>query len=265
MSKKLAVGAEALVLDVKVGEGAFVTEVAAARELAQLMVAIGERAGKRVAALMTRMEEPLGAAVGDALELGEAVSTLSGRGRSDFAELCEVVAGHMASLGGAARSPEEGRLLAREGLQSGLGLAKLRELVQTQGGDPRVLEDVAGLLQGTESAEIRVKSEGYITTVKAREIGLTVRDLKSIAGDRGHQCGVVLRKKVGDWVGGEAVGTVIAPAGLGDTLERATDRSARAFRVDGSAPRRGALVLGVVVGEAAGGTMRPGPASGERG
>lgn len=265
MCKKLAVGAEALMLDVKVGAGAFMTEMGAAQELARLMVAIGRRAGRQVAALITRMEEPLGAAVGDVVELNEAVSTLAGQGPSDFTELCEVVAGYMVALGGAARDPEEGRLRAREGLQSGLGLAKLKELVQAQGGDPIVLDDVAGLLQGTESAEIRVKREGCITAIDAREIGLAMRDLRSAAGGRRHQCGVILRRKVGDWVETEAVGTVTAPTGLGEALQRASDRSANAFRVGSAAPPRGDLVLGVVIGGAAEGATRRGPASAEQG
>ena len=248
MSKKLAVGADALVLDVKAGGGAFMDEVAKAQELARVMVEIGVRAGKRVTALITRMDQPLGAAVGDAVELGEAVATLTGKGPTDFTELCEIIAGHMLALGGNARDPEEGRIQAREGLQSGVGLRKLKEMVRAQGGDVTVLDDPTRLLAGTESAAVCAAEAGYITGVEARQIGFAIRDLKAAAGDKHHQCGVLLRRKCGEVVGEESVAEVIAPAGLAEAREDAVRAVTHAFRVGAHPAPRAGLVIGVIQG-----------------
>ena len=261
MCKKLAVGAEALVLDVKAGAGAFMTQEEQALELARVMVGIGARAGKRVTALVTRMDQPLGAAVGDVVELEEAVATLSGRGPADFVPLCEVIAGHMLALGGKARDPEEGRAQARDGLQSGAGLSKLREMVQAQGGEAAVLEDLAQLLQGSEQVVVSVPAEGYVTALDARQIGLAVRNLKVTAGPRHHQCGVVLRRKVGDRVARGPVATVLAPIGLRPAMEHAAAAVAQAFRIGARPSVSPPLVIGVIRHDAAGDATPRAPAS----
>ena len=121
MSKKLAVGADALVLDVKAGEGAFMADVARARELARVMVEIGEHAGKRVVALVTAMDQPLGTAVGDVLELQEAIATLAGDGPPDFVDLCALVAGHMLALGDARPTRRKGRSSPARDYEPALG------------------------------------------------------------------------------------------------------------------------------------------------
>jgi len=249
MSKKLAVGADALVLDVKAGAGAFMSEVAKAQELARAMVEIGVRAGKRVTAVVTRMDQPLGTAVGDAVELGEAVATLTGKGPADFAELCEIIAGHMLVLGGKARDPEVGRLQAREGLRSGIGLEKLREMVRAQGGEAIALDDPARLLAGAESTAVYATEAGYVTSVDARQIGFAIRDLKAAAGEKHRQCGVLLRRKHGERVGEEPVATVIAPAGLTEAREEAVQAISQAFRVGARPAPRAGLVLGVIQGD----------------
>jgi pyrimidine-nucleoside phosphorylase len=244
MSKKLAVGADALLLDVKAGTGAFMTDEARARELAETMVDIGRQAGKRVTALVTNMDQPLGRAVGDAVEVIEALETLAGAGPGDFAALCEVIAGHMLALGGVAASPEEGRARAGEGLASGAGLAKLRELVQAQGGSVAPVEDPGVLLHGVPRTEVVAAAPGYITGIEAREIGLAVRDLKAQAGEGKRHCGVLVHMHTGDEPRGRPVATVIAPPG--SDVSAAARRVAGAFRFGAVPPPPSALVMATI-------------------
>ncbi len=137
MSKKIAAGADAIVLDVKCGSGAFMKTPDEARVLAQTMVDIGRNLNRKVIALIGDMDQPLGHAIGNALEVKEAIETLHGRGPADFAEHCLVVAAHMLHLGEKVRSVEEGRALAEKLLADGSGYRKFLELVQAQGGDVR--------------------------------------------------------------------------------------------------------------------------------
>jgi pyrimidine-nucleoside phosphorylase len=250
MSKKLAVGADALVLDVKAGGGAFMDSPEQARELAQVMVQIGVRAGKRVTAIITRMDQPLGAAVGDAVELGEAVATLTGDGPADFTELCEIIAGHMLALGGKAPDPAEGRSRAREALRSGVGLGKLKEMVRAQGGDARVLDDPAQLLAESESLPVSAAEQGYVTGVDARQIGLAIRDLKAAAGERHHQCGVLVQRKCGEAVGQDPVALLIVPSGMTAAAEEAARAISRAFQAGPRPLPQAELVLAVIQGGA---------------
>src|SRR5690606_31773122 len=141
MSKKLAAGADAIVLDVKTGSGAFMPTVEAAEDLARLMVEIGEDAGRDVVALISDMNQPLGHAVGNALEVREAIDTLRGGGPVDFWEHCRVVAGHMVLLAGKAATLEEAEALIDAARADGRGLAKFRELVVAQGGDGGLVDD----------------------------------------------------------------------------------------------------------------------------
>jgi pyrimidine-nucleoside phosphorylase len=243
MSKKLAVGADALLLDVKAGTGAFMTDEARARELAETMVDIGRQAGKRVTALVTNMDQPLGRAVGDAVEVIEALETLAGAGPSDFVALCEAIAGHMLALGGVTASPEEGRARAGEGLASGAGLAKLRELVQAQGGSVAPVEDPGVLLHGVQRTKVPA-APGYVTGIEAREIGLAVRDLKAQAGEGKRRCGVLVHMHTGDEPRGRPVATVIAP--LGSDVSAAARRVAGAFRFGAAPPPPSALVMATI-------------------
>jgi len=247
MSKKLAVGADGIVLDVKAGKGGFMPEVERARELAGTMVDIGRRAGKQVVALVTWMEEPLGKAVGDAAELAEAIETLAGRGPSDFVGLCEIVAGYMLALGGAARGPDEGRMLARQALASGRGLVKLSEMVSAQGGRAEAISDPGALIREAERLPVEVGEEGYVVGIDARRIGLAVRDLKAGAGERKGLCGVLLHKKTGEVVAGEPVATVLRPRGRGDALLGAVTEVKAAFEIGDRRPTRPDVLAAVVL------------------
>lgn len=247
MSKKLAVGAQGIVLDVKVGSGAFMRDLRQARELAEAMVAIGERAGRRVVALITRMDEPLGRAVGDAVEMVEAIETLAGRGPADFLELCEMLAGHMLAVAGAAPDAEDGRAQARAALAQGRGLPTLHAMVAAQGGSATALDDPSVLIGKVEERPVYPPGEGYLTAVEARAVGSAVRGLKEAVGPAARaQCGVLLRAKVGDRVEGQPAATVIAPCGASEALAATVERIERALSVGPEAPVRAPRLAGVV-------------------
>jgi pyrimidine-nucleoside phosphorylase len=237
------------VLDVKAGRGAFMPDVERASELARTMVAIGRQAGKRMVGLVTRMEQPLGRAVGDALELVEAVETLAGRGPGDFSELCEIVAGHMLALGGAAPGPEEGGRLARQALRAGAGVAKLREMVAAQGGQAEALEPPYAALSGpTEAAPVVLEQRGFVVGIDARKIGFAVRALKSLVPEGKQRCGVALERKVGDAVAGQPVAVVQGPRGAGEALTVAAAEVAAAFAVGQERPVQEPVLAAVVAG-----------------
>jgi thymidine phosphorylase len=244
MSKKLAAGADAIVLDVKAGGGALVADVRAARELATAMVEIGARLGKRTVALLTRMEEPLGQAVGDCVELVEAIATLKGEGPPDFTELCEIVAGYMLLVGGAAGSAEEGRATARRGLSGGEGLAKLAQLIEAQGGRPDALAAVEARLREAEPRPVIAAGEGYVTGIDARRVGAAVRALKEAAGSAKQLCGVILHRKTGDHVSsGEVLADVVGPASAGPAMDACGREVAAAYSVgEERVPPRGLLI-----------------------
>jgi pyrimidine-nucleoside phosphorylase len=246
MSKKLAAGADAIVLDVKAGAGAFMPDLESARDLAEAMVDIARRGGKRVVALVTRMDEPLGAAVGDAPELIEAVQTLAGHGPPDFVALCEIVAGHMLHLGGAAPDPEHGRARARRGLASGAGLAKLRDMVAAQGGSPDILDQPEALIGGAERIPVEAERDGCVAAIDARRIGALVRDLKTRTGERKSECGVLLHKKAGDPVAGGPFASILVPPEMRDLGMQAAADVRRAFQIAERAPERPPILAAVV-------------------
>ena len=241
MSKKLAVGADAIVLDVKAGAGAFMPDLPRAQQLARAMVEIGSLAQKQVVALVTRMDQPLGSAVGDAVEFAEAIATLRGAGPPDFVTLCEVVAGHMLALGGAASNAEEGATLARHGLQSGAGTAKLREMIAAQGGEAAIVDDPDSLLKTVPRRPVALSGEGYVVALDARRIGLAVRALKEAAQQQKPLCGLLLQKKVGDEVSGDPVAALLIPAEAAPAADRVIQEIQAAFTVSPSPP----LVAGI--------------------
>lgn len=177
MSKKIAAGAQAILLDVKTGLGAFMKTKAEARQLAELMVSIGALSGRRVVALISDMNQPLGSAVGNALELAEAVETLRGGGPADFREHCLTAAAHMLVLGEKAANLDAGRRLAENALRDGLGLQKFRQLVIAQGGDVRVIDDLGRLPQARLHVVIPSPAQGWVSQVNAMVVGETAADL----------------------------------------------------------------------------------------
>ncbi|MQL52068.1 pyrimidine-nucleoside phosphorylase, partial [Desulfofundulus thermobenzoicus] len=200
MSKKIAAGAGAVVLDVKAGSGAFMRSVEDALALARTMVAIGHQVGLRTVAVISDMDQPLGLAVGNALEVREAVETLAGKGPADLRELCLVLGSHMLVLAGAVDGVEQGREKLADLLDRGQALAKFREMIRAQGGDPRVVENPALLPAAREQEPVRAGQEGYVTAIQAEGIGRAAMLLG--AGRRTKEdaidpaVGVVLHKKV---------------------------------------------------------------------
>jgi pyrimidine-nucleoside phosphorylase len=221
MSKKLAGGADAIVLDVKAGSGAFMPTAAAARELAQIMVDIGEDAGRRMVALISNMDEPLGHAVGNALEVKEALATLRGEPVDglvpppDFWEHCLTVAAHMVRLAGRAPSLEEASGLVTAARNSGEGLARFRAMVAAQGGDVGQVDEPERLPRAPLVADVRAEQAGVIARMDAGAIGWASVRLGAGRAQKGdainHAVGFVLPVKVGHRLeAGDLVGTVHA-------------------------------------------------------
>jgi pyrimidine-nucleoside phosphorylase len=203
MSKKLAGGADGIVLDVKVGRGAFMKTKEEALRLAQAMVEIGEGVGRRVSAVISDMSQPLGYAVGNALEVREAVDTLKGFGPSDFWEHCLVIATQMLRLTGS--YDEEAALEAlRAALQSGRGLEKFMDLVVAQGGDPAPIDNPMLLPQAPLHYPVTAPRAGYIAALDAQEVGMAAMRLGAGRAKKGepidHGVGIVLHRKIGDHV-----------------------------------------------------------------
>jgi pyrimidine-nucleoside phosphorylase len=215
MSKKIAAGAQAIVLDVKIGLGAFMQNLAEGRKLASLMVAIGELSDRRVVALLSDMNQPLGCAVGNALEVREALDAMRGSGPEDFREHCLVAAAHMLVVGRKAANLETARSMAEMTLESGRALASFRRLVEAQGGDVRYVDEPDRLPTAPLIETISTPRAGYLLGINAREVGETSVELgagrarKEDAID--HAVGIVIHHKVGDFVdAGEPLFTVHA-------------------------------------------------------
>lgn len=213
MSKKLAEGIDALVLDVKTGSGAFMKSEDDAAFLAELMVETGERMGKQVVALITDMDQPLGNMIGNALEVVEVVEVLRGGGPEDLRELCLELAGWMLQLGGVSDTVAEGRQQSDKLLSSGKALDTFRRMVELQGGEPRVVDDTKRLPQAPHTATISSATDGYLASVQSEQVGTACvilgggRERKEDSVD--PAVGIVLHKKVGDRVSaGEPLATI---------------------------------------------------------
>jgi pyrimidine-nucleoside phosphorylase len=204
MSKKIAAGAKAIVLDVKVGSGAFMQTLAEARSLAEVMVSIGEMSGRRVIALLSDMNQPLGHAVGNALELQEAIETLHGRGPADFTEHCLVVASYMLLLGEKAANLEAARRMAEKALQTGQAWERFVTLVRAQGGDVDYVENPERLPKARLMEIVTANRSGWISSVNARQVGETAVRMGAGRAKKGDpidlSVGIVMKVKVGDRV-----------------------------------------------------------------
>lgn len=249
MSKKIAGGADAIVLDVKAGAGAFLPTVDEAFRLAQAMVAIGTRLGRETVALVTDMDQPLGYAVGNALEVAEAISTLRGFGPPDLEELCLALGAHMLCLAGVAPDPGEAVRRLRQSLRAGRALAKFKEMVQAQGGDVSYVNQPIKLPRAPVIREVPSPAAGRVQRVDALAVGRTAMALG--AGRQRKEdpidpaVGVVLRKKVGDPVeAGEPLAEVHAASAA--AAEEAVARIQAAYVIGPEEPPRRPLIHGVV-------------------
>jgi pyrimidine-nucleoside phosphorylase len=227
MCKKIAAGSQAILLDVKVGSGAFMTNLEDARRLAELMVEIGKLANRKTVAILSDMNQPLGMAVGNSLELQEALDTLMGQGPADFREHCLVTSGYLLALGGLARDEENGKQLAEEALISGAALVKFREMILAQGGDVEYVDNPTLLKKAKYIHNVKSPRSGYLIEINAREVGETAVLLGGGRAKKGDQIdynvGIIVHHKVGDLVNaGDLLFTVHASDE--NRLKQAIDR-----------------------------------------
>jgi pyrimidine-nucleoside phosphorylase len=247
MSKKIAAGANAVVLDVKVGSGAFMKDLAAARVLARTMVAIGVAHGLAVTCELTDMDQPLGHAVGNSLEIAEAIATLRGDGPPDLVRLARVAGAEMLVRGLRARGTKSALARIDRALADGSGLAKLRELVAAQGGDVGMVDDPARLPRAPRVETLRARRTAYVSAIAADRVGVASVRLGAGREKKGdpidHRTGVVLHAKVGDRVErGQPYADVHVAAKPGDADAVVMVRDAFRWSAHRVAPRR--LILG---------------------
>ncbi len=203
MGKKLAADDDCIVLDVKTGSGSFMKTVADSKALAKLMVDIGKSAGKKMVALITNMDRPLGYAIGNSLEVIEAVDTLKGNGPEDFTEVCMTLAGHMLSLAGKG-TVKDCIKMARQAVADGSALAKFKEVVKAQGGDVKLIEDTASFEKPKHTHDVKSVKSGYICKADTEAYGLASLALgagrNTVEDEIDYGAGIILRKKTGDFV-----------------------------------------------------------------
>ncbi|WP_297991383.1 pyrimidine-nucleoside phosphorylase [Anoxybacillus sp.] len=213
MSKKIAAGADAIVLDVKTGAGAFMKDLNDAKALAKAMVDIGNRVGRKTMAIISDMSQPLGYAIGNALEVKEAIDTLKGEGPEDLQELCLVLGSHMVYLAEKASSLEEARHMLERAMKDGSALETFKTFLAAQGGDASVVDDPSKLPQAKYMIELEAKEDGYVSEIVADAVGTAAMWLGAGRATKESTIdlavGLVLRKKVGDAVKkGESLVTI---------------------------------------------------------
>lgn len=245
MSKKLAAGADAILLDVKCGSGAFMKTKEDAVSLAELMVSIGNKSGKQTVAAVTDMSQPLGNAVGNSLEVKEAIQTLKGNGPSDITRLSLELAGIMIYLGHKAKSPEQGRQMAEDAVFSGSALDKLVQFVSHQGGDANYIKDDSLFAEAKYSLELKATVGGIVQSIDANLIGLASQHTgagRMVMGDViDMTAGIVLDKKVGDAVhDGQRLATI--KGNDASKVEMGLSECRKAFKISDAPVAPGELI-----------------------
>ena len=249
MCKKLASGADAIVLDVKTGDGAFMKTLDDSFELAKEMVEIGTRMNRQTIGIVSDMDEPLGSAVGNSLEVKEAIEALKGNGPSDFMHLCETLGAYMLVSAKVANDYEDGVARIKNVLESGAALDKFREFVANQGGDPRVADDYSLLPQADHIVEIKSEKTGYINKIEAEAVGVSAmvlgagRETKDDVLDL--SAGLLIKKKVGDYVK-EGDTLAIMHFNKEDKFEDAKRRFINAYKISENKTEPKKLIYGVV-------------------
>ena len=255
MSKKIAAGSDAIVLDVKTGSGAFMQTLDDSFALAEAMVEIGIQAGKNVVAVITDMDQPLGMSIGNALEVEEAIKVLrnkQGKGLKNLREVSLYLAANMLVAAKACNSMQEGMDMAKEALESGRGLKKLADMIKQQGGDTAVLDNLSLLPQAKHIAPVRAGIKGYISSMDTQQIGLSV--LLTGAGRSRKEdeidpaAGLVMKKRVGDPV---EKGDILAELHMShmDPFEEAAAILHNAIAITDHKPKTKPLILGTVTAD----------------
>lgn len=249
MSKKIAAGADAIVLDVKVGNGAFMPDLSSAKDLAQTMVDIGRGIGRKTVAVITNMDEPLGMMVGNALEVKEAISVLAGNGSKELKEVCFTLGSQMLLLAGVVKSAEEGYERLELLLTTGRGLTKLKEFIAAQGGDPAVVERPELLPQAKHQITITALSDGYIYNIETRMVGEAAmllgagRVTKTSPIDLA--VGIELKKRKGDYLTkGEPL--AIFHVNEKDNFEKAKEQFINAYTLSNKKPESQPLIYEII-------------------
>ena len=249
MSKKLASGADAIVLDVKTGSGAFMKKEADAFALAKEMVTLGNKAGRHTIAVVSDMDQPLGHAVGNALEVEEAIATLRGEGPEDFTQLCMTLGTYMLIAGGVADNEAAAGQMLSDVIKNGSALSKLADFVAAQGGNAKAVYDISLLPEASVQEEILSEQTGYVKKIDCDEIGICSlilgggRETKESVIDL--SVGLVLHKKVGDFVrAGESLATI--HANDREKMEAARERFLKAYHFDAKQPESLPFIKGII-------------------
>lgn len=249
MSKKIAGGSDAIVLDVKVGSGAFMKDIESAKKLAQFMVDIGNKVGKKTVALLTSMDEPLGRCVGNALEIKEAIETLNGRGPIDLTKICIELGANMMLLAKKASNLSQAREVLIEKLKNGEALSKFKQMIERQGGNERVIVDQSLLPKAHYSMAITSPVSGYVHKIDAEKIGLASMKLGAgrtkIDDKIDYSAGIKLEKKVADKV---ALGEPLAVIYANDekTLKDIKEEIICAYTIKSEISQKRPLIYGVI-------------------
>ncbi len=249
MSKKLAAGSDAILLDVKCGSGAFMNSLEEAESLSDLMVRIGNNAGRQTVAVITDMSQPLGRAIGNALEVIESIEVLKGKGPDDILELSIFLSGMMIYMGGKADSPEEGREVAKGVLEDGSALNSFRKLVKGQGGNPLVIDDYSLFPQPHHESQVVSDKKGYVNEIKTNNLGKVSQKVgagRVVKGDSlDLSAGMLLHKKRGDQVQeGECLAVL-----YGNNLEKlqsAITECRNSFVIGEAPPKEGSIIKKII-------------------
>lgn len=253
MSKKIAAGADAIVLDVKTGSGAFMKTLEDSEKLAQAMVEIGTEVGRNTAAVISDMDQPLGYAIGNALEVHESIETLKGNGPEDLTELCLTLGAHMVVLGGKSDSIEAAKQLLRDQITNGAALAKFKAFIAAQGGDASITDEPARLPQAPVIVEVKAEASGFVNAIEAEQLGLAAmllgagRATKDAVID--YAVGVMLRKKVGDSVEAGETLALLHVRESNESVSEVAERVRQAYTIREEKPEARALLLSVITSE----------------
>lgn len=249
MSKKIAAGADAIVLDVKTGSGAFMKSVDQAISLAEAMVKIGSEVGRQTIALITDMDQPLGNTVGNALEVKEAIECLRGQGPKDLTELCLALGSQMVFLAGKAENPEKAREELERILHQGTGLEKLKEMVRNQGGDTSCIDDPGRLPGSKKAIPVKANTSGYVAAIEAERIGIAAMTLGAGRETKDSKIdlavGIRMEKKVGDYVEQEETIAVLYVNDDSKT-QKAQESVSQAYSISDEPVQPHKLILGYV-------------------